>query len=144
MLVDHPASGLVLLAAVLAAKGVPSASNAFWFATFELVRPIPDPVGRVLWQARQRALLELLIARKLGLFGSVFCTCGLWQLVHSTFPLMSRTAPVLSAVAGGRAVNDETKSLLLVFSGRLKLTGCMAERFVPNTSAEFILPLMET
>ena len=144
MLVDHSASGLVLLTAVLAARGVPTARNALRPADCGVVRPAPNPVGIVLWQARQSALFELSMTRNFGLFGSIFCTCGLWQLVHSTFPLMSRTAPVVSAVEGGLLVKDWTKSFAFAFSGRLKLTGCMAERFVPNTSAEFICPVIGT
>jgi hypothetical protein len=74
MLVDHRASGLVLLAAALAVRGVPTAPIALWLASRAFVIPIPDPVGIVLWQARQSALLELSITRKFGLFGSMFCT----------------------------------------------------------------------
>jgi hypothetical protein len=74
MLVDHPASGLLLLAAALAVRGVPTTPIALWLASRALAIPIPDPVGVVLWQARQSALLEFLMARKFGLFGSIFCT----------------------------------------------------------------------
>jgi hypothetical protein len=56
---------------------------------------------------------------------------------------MSRTFPVGSAVEGGLAVKDETKSGE-DFKGRMKLTGCVVERLVPNTSAEFICPLIGT
>jgi hypothetical protein len=63
--------------------------------------------------------------------------------VHSTFPLMSLTAPVESAVEGGMAVKDGTRSAA-AFKGRTKLTGCMVERLVPNTSPGFICPVMVT
>ena len=55
-------------------KRRPTTAMVLWLASRELLKPIPDPVGIVLWQARQSALLELLITRKFGLFGSVFCT----------------------------------------------------------------------
>jgi hypothetical protein len=41
------------------------------------------------------------------------------------------------------AVKDETMSGK-GFNGRVKLTGCIVERFVPNMSAEFIRPLIVT
>jgi hypothetical protein len=44
--------------------------RADWAATD---MPIPVPDGIVLWHARQSALAELLITRKLVL-GSIFCT----------------------------------------------------------------------
>src|ERR1035437_8117008 len=120
MPVLHPASGLALLDATRAVSDVATAPSALWPA---LIKPIPVPVGVGLWQARQSALPELLITRKSGLLGSIFCTCGLWQLVHSTFPLIKRTAPVGSAVEGGLAVKEATRSPE-AFNGRVKLMGC--------------------
>jgi hypothetical protein len=64
MLVDHAARGLGRLALEPAAKGAPAARSTFWLATLGLVRPIPDPDGTVVWQARQSAPLLLLITRK--------------------------------------------------------------------------------
>jgi hypothetical protein len=63
-----------VFAAALAVSCEPAALAALCRASRELVRPIPDPVGTALWQARQSALLELSITRKFGLFGSIFCT----------------------------------------------------------------------
>jgi len=57
--------------------------------------------------------------------------------------LISLTALVTSAVEGGLAVKDATKSLD-AFMGSVKLMGCMEARLVPNTSAEFICPLSGT
>ena len=71
-LVNHPASGFVLPAVELAVSGAPNARIVPWDASSAFARPIPDPVGVELWQARQRALLELSIARNFGLLGSMF------------------------------------------------------------------------
>jgi len=63
MLVDHPPRGLVLAVAELVARGVPAVRATLWLAVWGL-RPIPDPVGTVLWQAVQSAPPLLLITRK--------------------------------------------------------------------------------
>ncbi len=74
MLVDHPVSGLGLLVAALPASGVTAICAVRAVLVSALARPMPDPAGIALWQARQSALLELSIARKFGLFLSMFCT----------------------------------------------------------------------
>ena len=45
MLVDHPASGLGLLAAELAARGVPAARSTLWLATLGAGQTHPRPGG---------------------------------------------------------------------------------------------------
>jgi hypothetical protein len=40
-------------------------------------------------------------------------------------------------VEGGLAVKEATR-LVAAFKGKVKLTGCIVERFEPNTSAAFI------
>src|SRR5215472_4343232 len=94
--------------------------------------PMPVPLGTVLWQARQSALSELLMTRN-SEFGSMFSTCGLWQLPHSTLPLNKRTAPVASWVEGGFAPSDGQMSGA-GWSGMTKLNGCVLCKLVPRSA----------
>src|SRR5215469_11026790 len=94
--------------------------------------PVPLPFGMVLWQARQSALCELLMTRN-SEFGSMFSTCGLWQLPHSTLPLNKRTAPLASWVEGGFALSDGQMSGA-GWSGVMKLNGCVLSRLVPKSA----------
>ena len=126
---------------MLAAAAVPSCDpdtlNVADWAWLLSTSPVPVPLIAVLWQALQSALLVLLTTRKLPV-GSVFCTCGLWQLVHSTFPLTNGTAGLV--VVYGLvykdvcALGNAVKCPFL----RTKLTGCIEARLRPNTSEEFI------
>src|ERR1035437_3781989 len=103
MLLCHSCKGLALWVTVRLATGV-----AAMVLTVLATKPIPVPDGFVVWHARQSAPFELSITRNLEL-GSMFCTCGLWQLVHSTLPLMSFTCPVVSAVIGGGSGEHKTE-----------------------------------
>ena len=94
--------------------------------------PMPLPLGIVLWHARHSALCELSITRKSEL-ESMFCTCGLWQLPHSTLPLISVTTPVASCVDGGLALSEGQRSDEGC-NGVIKLKGCVVCRFVPRSA----------
>jgi hypothetical protein len=132
MLSRHKASGLLAVFATLAPLTAGAGDS-----------PIPVPLGTVLWHERQSALCELSIAKKSEL-ESMFCTCGLWQLPHSTLPLMSVTLPVVSCVVAGLALNEGHKSEA-GWSGVIKLKGCVDCRFVPRSAGVFAkLPVIAT
>src|SRR5579862_3257500 len=114
MLVLHPASGLTL----------------------------PDITRLGSWQARHIAPFELSRTRKFCESKSLACTCALWQVLHSTFPLMSFTAPNGSAVLPC-ATSDATRSTES-FIGKAMLKGCEGCRFAPKTSCVYILPVVVT
>src|ERR1051326_2684390 len=90
------------------------------------------------WQARHICAPELSRTRKFCAILSIFCTCGSWQLVHSTLPLISFTAPVGSAV-----FPCETKEACRFdasFIAITRLNGCDPVSVVPNESMLFIDP----
>jgi hypothetical protein len=84
------------------------------------------------WQAKQSCPPVPSFTRKFWLIMSFACTCGLWQDVHSTFPPISRTAPVGSAVLWLFA--SEAARSILSFSGATRLKGCDVCMLLPNTS----------
>src|SRR5579884_1253443 len=135
MLVCQPASELKLLSAVELERDV----SFVVLIIRRLTMPIPEPVGTVEWQARHRAPFELSTTKKYPA-GSVFCTCGLWQLPHSTFPSKSCTAGL--AVDGEEPTNDGNK-FGAETRGRIKLNGCVVERSVPSISPGYQLPVIE-
>src|SRR5579871_1269237 len=92
------------------------------------------------WQARHNCAFELSITRKFCAILSVACTCGLWQLVHSTFRLISFTLPVVSAVLPCDT-SDATRSGES-FIGTTRLNGWEPVKFVPNASMSFIVPMV--
>src|ERR1700752_460488 len=92
-------SGFVAVADVLvvaAGRAIFALATLIGRAMLEL-SPMPVPLGVGLWHARHNALCELSMTRKSEL-ESMLCTCALWQLPHSTFPLTKCTAPVVSCV----------------------------------------------
>ena len=144
MPVVHPASGLVLFAAALAVSGVPTAPSALWLAPARCVKPIPVPVGdrAVAGQAKRAAGVvdhqEIRIVRVGVLHVRIVAAGALHISVDQ--PHGARLIG-----GGGRDWRSRTRpDRGEAFKGRVKLTGCMVERLVPNTSAEFICPLIGT
>src|SRR5450755_1663086 len=103
-----------------------------------LICPCTMRVGS--WQARHICALELSRTRKFCAILSIACTCGLWQLVHSIFPLMSFTAPAGSAVLPC-ATRDDWR-FEASFSGSTRLNGCEPVKVVPKESTLFNEPTM--
>src|ERR1017187_5285385 len=84
------------------------------------------------WQARHICPAELSRTRNSCATLSSPCTCGLWQLVHSMFPLTSFTAPVGSLVLPCDT-SDATR-FDASLSGSTRLNGCDPVRLVPKES----------
>src|SRR5215469_17632393 len=91
------------------------------------------------WQARHNWPFELSRTRKFCATRSIDCTCGSWQLVHSTLPFTSFTAPVASAVLP--CETSDAARLAVSFSGVTRLKGCDPVSVVPNESRLYIWPL---
>src|SRR3974390_1113735 len=74
------------------------------------------------WQARHICPLELSFTRNFCATVSTACACGLWQLMHSTLPLISLICPVGSAVfcCGTSVATRSAES----FIGKTRLNGC--------------------
>src|SRR5512141_3246440 len=105
MLVDHCVSGLILLFTVRALAS---------------------------WHARHNWPLEASRTRNICDTGSWFCTCGSWQLVHSTVP------PIKATLFSGSAVFPVEVKLATKwgasFKGVFKLNGWEPLRSTPSKS----------
>src|SRR5947208_16971932 len=82
--------------------------------------------GSVDWQARHICPFELSRTRKFCDMRAIDCTCGEWQLVHSTLPLINWTA--LVGPAGGCAVVSAGCRSGASVIGRSRLQGSAARR----------------
>src|SRR5579875_1396200 len=102
-----------------------------WFLPPMLVR-----VGS--WQAKHICPPELSRTRKFMDSLSTACTWGLWQEVHSTLPLTSCTAPVLSPVLPA-ATRLAVRSILSCI-GLIRLKACELCNCVPKLSPGSQLP----
>src|SRR6266567_6089543 len=96
--------------------------------------------GFTSWHARQSCPAEPSRTRKFCEIWSIDCTCGAWQLVHSTL------LPIRFTCFSGSAVvwlelNDDTRSGESTI-GSLRLKGCEPCRLPLNTSAAFIPPVI--
>src|SRR5208283_5912072 len=94
------------------------------------------------WHARQIWLLEPSRTRKSWAIVSMDCACGLWQLMHSTFPLIRRTLCNGSAVVPC-ATKQAAKSAVSLI-GVTRLNGWELVRSVPKVSPGVQLPTVVT
>src|SRR5512135_1687002 len=81
--------------------------------------PVSERVGS--WQARHICPAELSCTRNCCTCLSIDCTCGLWQVVHSMFPLISLIVLGAFVVPGDFSVFTRSGASC---SGRSRLNGC--------------------
>src|ERR1039458_7878345 len=94
------------------------------------------------WHDRHICPLELSRTRKFCAIWSMFWVWGLWQLVHSTLPLISFTLCSGSAVVPCDTRDAARSAVSLMGVTRLK--GCELVRSVPKASPGAQLPVVVT